>query len=106
MPFSAQRQTHRSAQRAPPVAAEIVSPASIGAATVRSREKMSGQEDWQAEPPAPPMQANDLPLVAQAVPPASYIFSHLLRKRVQTRWDVGRRPVAYSASLFQIARAS
>ena len=39
---------------------------------------MSGQEDGQAEPPAPPMQANDLPLVAQAVPPASYIFSHLL----------------------------
>src|ERR1035441_3879663 len=27
---------------------------------------------------APPMQASDLPLVAQAVPPANYIFSHLL----------------------------
>src|ERR1035441_160648 len=30
---------------------------------------------------APPMQANDLPLVAQAVPPANYIFSHLLGER-------------------------
>src|ERR1039457_6460628 len=46
--------------------------------SLRSREKMSGQEDWQATPPPPPMQANDLPLVAQAVPPASYIFSQLL----------------------------
>ena len=31
---------------------------------------------------APPMQASDLPLVAQAVPPANYIFSHLLRERL------------------------
>jgi hypothetical protein len=31
---------------------------------------------------APPMQASDLPLVAQAVPPANYIFSHLFRKRL------------------------
>jgi hypothetical protein len=30
---------------------------------------------------APPMQASDLPLVAQAVPPANYIVSHLLRER-------------------------
>ena len=30
---------------------------------------------------APPMQANDLTLVAQAVPPASYILSQILRER-------------------------
>src|SRR5450759_1629473 len=30
--------------------------------------------------PVPPMQANDLPLVAQAVSPANYILSQLLRE--------------------------
>ena len=31
---------------------------------------------------APPMQANNLLLVAQAVPPANYIFLHLFSERV------------------------
>jgi hypothetical protein len=31
--------------------------------------------------PAPPMQANDLPVVAQAVSPANYILLQLLRER-------------------------
>jgi hypothetical protein len=30
---------------------------------------------------APPMRVNDLPVVAQAVPPANYIVAHFLRLR-------------------------
>ena len=34
----------------------------------------------------PPMHVNDLPVVAQAVPPANYIYSRLLRERWLTPW--------------------
>src|SRR5450759_3829664 len=55
--------------------------APIRAATVRSCKKMRPQAGVGRLKPAPPMQANDLPLVAQALPPTNYIFSHLLRER-------------------------
>jgi hypothetical protein len=40
--------------------------------------------------PVPPMQANDLPLVAQAVSPAYRIFSQLLRERCVPVAEVAR----------------
>src|ERR1017187_10628416 len=56
--------------------------ASIRAATVRSCEGMRPQAGVGKLKHAPPMQANDLPLVAQAVAPANHIFSHHLRERL------------------------
>ena len=50
---------------------------------MRSREKMRPQAGGGKLKHAPPMRVNDLPVVAQAVPPASYIFSQLLSRRAQ-----------------------
>jgi hypothetical protein len=48
------------------------------AATVRRCEELRPQAGVGKLKHAPPMQANELPVVAQAVPPANYIFSQLL----------------------------
>ena len=53
----------------------------IRAATVRGYEVFALKGNWQAKAPAPPLQADDSPLVAQAAPPANCIFSQLLRER-------------------------
>jgi hypothetical protein len=53
------------------------------AGCAHSCEKMRPQAGVGRLKPAPPMQAYDLPLVAQAVPPANYIFSHAEPKEME-----------------------
>ena len=55
--------------------------ASSGAATVRSCEKTRPPAGVGKLKHAPPMQATDLPVVAQAVSPANRICSQTLRER-------------------------
>ena len=57
------------------------------AATVRTCEEMRPQAGGGKLKHAPPMRVNDLPVVAQAVPPANYIFSQLVRERWLTPWQ-------------------
>ena len=61
---------------------------------MRSREKMRPQAGGGKLKHAPPMRVNDLPVVAQAVPPASYIFSQLLSRRAQARLPAVSRLVS------------
>src|ERR1035441_5560226 len=69
----------------------------IRATTFRGCEEMRPQAGVGKLKRAPPMQANDLPVVAQAVSPACRIFSRLLRE-----WSVLRRtPAPYSLTAFE-----
>jgi hypothetical protein len=55
-----------------------------GDRSLRSCEEMRPQAGVGKLKHAPPMQANDLPLVAQAVSPANHIFSHHLTVAART----------------------
>jgi hypothetical protein len=46
--------------------------------SLRRCEIIASMRSWQAEAPAPPLQASDLPVVAHAVSLANYISSQLL----------------------------
>jgi hypothetical protein len=61
----------------------------IRAPSVRRREKMRPQAGVDRLKPVPPMHANDLPVVGQALSPANCISSQLLSERVTPRGPEG-----------------